>query len=213
MHGFLMTRPFTITTTLCTLDEAMITCTYRHDGSHAAYPFRFVFEVSYILRGSSFDVEMVFTNNDASTVPVGLGWHPYFKIAEKADDIFMQIPDCQIVEADERQLPTGKKQPFSAFKTLAQIHDFKLDNTFLLNQTDGRAEVMLRSESGVLTYWQNVDNQNWQFLQIFIPPARKSIALEPMSCNVDAFNNQEGLKCLKTGEILRGVFGVQFSKK
>ncbi len=213
IHGFLSTRPFAVKTTLCTLDEAMLTCTYRHDGSHVAYPFRFTFEVRYILRGSNFEVEMIFTNDDASTVPVGLGWHPYFKIAENAGDVFLQMPDCQIVEADARQLPTGRKLPFSEFKTLSKVNDFKFDSTFLLDQTDGRAEVTLQSESGILTYWQNVDNQNWQFLQVFIPPARKSIALEPMTCNVDAFNNQDGLKCLKTGEILRGVFGVKFSKK
>ena len=38
------------------------------------------------------------------------------------------------------------------------------------------------------------------FFQVFTPPHGESIALEPMSCNVDAFNNGEGLVALEPGK-------------
>ena len=50
--------------------------------------------------------------------------------------------------------------------------------------------------------------KKWNFLQVFTPPHRQSIALEPMTCNIDAFNNQDGLKMLAPKETLSGVFGV-----
>ena len=42
-------------------------------------------------------------------------------------------------------------------------------------------------------------SKEFYFLQVFIPDDRGSIAVEPMTCNVDAFNNQEGLMTLDKG--------------
>lgn len=39
--------------------------------------------------------------------------------------------------------------------------------------------------------------RQFPFFQVFTPPHRESIALEPMSCNVDAFNNGQGLVSLE----------------
>ena len=38
--------------------------------------------------------------------------------------------------------------------------------------------------------------KHFPFFQVFTPPHRESIALEPMTCNVDAFNNGQGLVSL-----------------
>jgi aldose 1-epimerase len=38
------------------------------------------------------------------------------------------------------------------------------------------------------------------YLQLYTPEDRKSIAIEPMSCIANAFNNGEGLKILEVAE-------------
>jgi galactose mutarotase-like enzyme len=42
--------------------------------------------------------------------------------------------------------------------------------------------------------------EQFLFFEVFTLPARSSIALEPMTCNVDAFHNREGLVELAAGE-------------
>ena len=41
--------------------------------------------------------------------------------------------------------------------------------------------------------------QDFPYFQVFTPPHRSSVALEPMSCTVDAFNNGGGLVRLMPG--------------
>ncbi|MGB0929923.1 MAG: hypothetical protein ACPGVB_04055, partial [Chitinophagales bacterium] len=60
-----------------------------------------------------------------------------------------------------------------------------------------------------LTYFQD---KVFPYFQIYIPPHRKSIAIEPMNCNIDAFNNGEGLTLLKVGQTWKGSFGVALSE-
>jgi aldose 1-epimerase len=77
---------------------------------------------------------------------------------------------------------------------------------------DGKAEVIVQGEKGTLHYWQETGAGKYNFLQVFIPPLRHCVALEPMTCAPDAFNNGMGLARLEPGEMLKGSFGVSFEK-
>ena len=48
----------------------------------------------------------------------------------------------------------------------------------------------------------------YNYLQVFIPPLRNSIAIEPMTCNTDAFNNKEGLIILEPDQQFKASYGV-----
>ncbi len=211
IHGFGKDAPMSVKKVNITDDEAMIHCTWQHDGSHPAYPFRFTFDIKMKLLKSAFEVEMAFTNDDTVAIPAGLGWHPYFIMSERVDDTFLQMPESQFIVIDERMLPTGEKQPYSTFDTLKKIGDTNLDNGFFITEKATQADVILESERGRLHYWQELGATKWQFLQVFTPPHRQSIAIEPMTCNIDAFNNQDGLVVLAPNEVLDGKFGVRFS--
>jgi aldose 1-epimerase len=212
IHGFGKDAPMTVKEVKITDKEAMIHCTWSHDGSHSAYPFRFTFDIKMILRGGELDVEMVFSNDDTALIPVGLGWHPYFVMSERVEDTALQMPKSQLIIIDDRMLPTGEKQAYSAFDTLTKIGETSLDNGFFITEEGERASVILQSERGQLHYWQEIGAGKWNFLQVFTPPHRQSIAIEPMTCNIDAFNNQDGLVLLTPKEKLGGKFGVRFSK-
>jgi aldose 1-epimerase len=213
IHGFSNNVKMDVTNVEASENEGSLTCTYTHDGSHEGYPFRFTFNIAFILRGPHFDINMSFINDNSTAIPVGLGWHPYFRLSEKSDDTFLQMPDCQLVEIDERMIPTGSKSDFTDFNALTQIQDGFLDNGFFLKNQTQNAEVILSSNVGTLTCWQETGAGKWNFVQVFTPPHRRSIAIEPMTCNVDAFNNKDGLTILQPNEILQGRFGVSFEKK
>jgi aldose 1-epimerase len=212
IHGFSSNVKMTVAAVETTENEGILTCTYTHGGSHKGYPFRFSFKITFILRGPNLDVDMSITNEDTATIPAGLGWHPYFRLSEKSDDTFLQMPDCQLVMIDERMIPTGEKTNFTDFNTATQIKDSFLDNGFYIKNQTQNAEVILSSNVGRLTCWQETGMGKWNFVQVFTPPHRMSIAVEPMTCNVDAFNNKDGLAILKPHETLQGRFGVRFEK-
>jgi aldose 1-epimerase len=213
IHGFSNNVKMDVTNVETSENEGTLTCSYTHDGTHEGYPFRFTFNIALRLRGPHFDIDMSFTNDDSRAIPVGLGWHPYFRLSEKSDDTFLQMPDCQLVEIDERMIPTGSKSDFTDFNALTQIQEGFLDNGFFLKNQTQNAEVILSSNVGTLTCWQETGAGKWNFVQVFTPPHRRSIAIEPMTCNVDAFNNKDGLTILQPNEILQGRFGVSFEKK
>ena len=212
LHGLGHQKPFSIKNIELGIAEAKITCTYQDDGGNEAYPFPFLCEVSFCLKKSNeFEVELFFENKSQQRIPVGLGWHPYFMLAEKVDDCFLQMPDCQMIEVDKFMIPTGTKYEYDFFNEKKKIEKVVLDNGFKLKKESGRAEVMVEGAFGKLNYWQEVGNRLWNFVQIFTPPNRKSIAIEPMTCNIDAFNNRDGLVMLESGEKLGGKFGVRWS--
>jgi aldose 1-epimerase len=212
IHGFGKDVPMLVKSTWTKAKEAGITCVWHYNGAHSAYPFAFTAEITMILRGGKFEMSMSIQNDSDTTIPVGLGWHPYFKMSEKSDDSALKMPDCQLISIDDRMLPTGEKTTFKAFKNLTSINDTVLDNGFYIKNQTKKAVTLLASDEGRLMFWQETGERKWNFLQVFTPPHRKSVAIEPMTCNIDAFNNGDGLVILKPSEVLSGSFGVNFKR-
>lgn len=211
IHGFGFNVRTNVIKTHVGNSEGFITCEYIHDGSHPAYPFKFTFQVRFTLKNSELVVNMSFTNNESFAIPVGLGWHPYYRISERSDDTSLKMPETQIVAIDNRMIPTGEKHDFNDFNSLKKIDTTFLDNGFSIKNQDKPAEIILESAMGRLTCWQETGAAKWNFVQVFTPPHRMSIAVEPMTCNVDAFNNKDGLVLLTPKATLDGNFGVRFS--
>ena len=213
LHGLGAQKAFTIKSIELSASEAKVICTYQDDGEDVAYPFPFVCEISFCLKATNeFDIEMSFENNSQQRIPVGLGWHPYFMLGQKVDDYSLQLPACQLIEVDGRMIPTGNKYEYDFFNKKRKIGKVVLDNGFEIKNKTGRAEVVIEGDAGTLNYWQETGTQKWNFVQVFTPPNRKSIAIEPMTCNIDAFNNRDGLVLLKSGKKIGGKFGVHFEK-
>jgi len=57
-----------------------------------------------------------------------------------------------------------------------------------------------------LILWQ--ENKSYPYLQIYIPPGRECIALEPMSHPTNVFNSHPLDTVLKPGQVWKGKFGV-----
>ena len=214
LHGFETNQPFEIQAVETRANFAKITCTYRHDGTHLAYPFPFTVEVSFSINNTQeFEVGLFFTSQAKQPIPVGLGWHPYFVLGKNVGNYTLQLPDCQRVEVDKAMIPTGTKTPYNVFTQKKKLDKVSLDTCFELEQKDGRAHIVMEGTLGEIKYWQEAGSQLWNFFQIFTPPNRDSVAIESMTCNVDAFNNEDGLVLLEKGKTLGGLFGLSFEEK
>lgn len=193
--------------------QASVKCVYHNNGNNTAYPFPFSVEISFSINDDNeFDMEMLFINQSAHAIPVGLGWHPYFILDEKVDNCQLQLPECQMIKVNEEMIPTGEKKNYIEFASKNKIEDTVLDTCFEIKNQTGKTSIILEGAYGNLEYWQEAGERLWNFFQIFTPPARNCIAIEPMTCNIDAFNNKEGLVMLESGNRMGGKFGVVFSE-
>jgi aldose 1-epimerase len=214
IHGLGKTKLHRVSSLVTAANYASITCTYEYVGHQEYYPFPFRFDIEFFMSdGNNMEIKMSFKNTGKGNLPVGIGWHPYFSLSENIADTELQMPDIQWIEIDERMLPTGEKRPYTDFVSLRKIGDTSLDNGFYIANQQEPFGVTLASERGKLRYWQEVGQDKYNFIQIFTPLHRTCIALEPMTCNINAFNNGDGLKILSPNETLSGVFGYNFYNK
>lgn len=193
-------------------DSAWISLSYFDHGRDKAYPFPFLVDAEFrISNATGFELKMRFTNEAEHAIPVGLGWHPYFKLDTAVDHLQLKLPACEMIEIDERMLPTGNHLAYDYFASKRPIGKAVLDNAFLLKKTEDKAYVHLSDQDYSLSYWQETGPGKCPYLQVYTPPSRDTIAIEPMTCNIDAFNNGEGLVTLGPEESLELKCGVMLT--
>lgn len=208
LHGFGMQQPMKVIAAEADEAQARLRCQFDYAGELPYYPFPFQFEVEFILGEGSLEVELSVRNTGSQALPFGMGWHPYFRLTPKVDELILQMPPCDLVGVDAEMIPTGKRYAYDTFAEPKRIGAEVLDNAFALHQTEGRASIHLSNEGYGLHYWQECGPGRFPFVQLFTPPNRSALAIEPMSCNIDAFNNGQGLMRVLPGEQRAARFGV-----
>lgn len=214
LHGFSLPQDMEVFEESIGQDHADIRCLMDYAGDQLAFPFPFRLEVGYRMNLSGeFIMSLKARNTGNTDIPLVLGWHPYFRLPGDLSEWELTLPECRFVEVDEERVPTGKKQAFTIFREPLALGKVLLDNCFALKADGpGRARLQLRSSEGVLEYWQETGFRKFNYLQLFIPPGRQSLAIEPMTGNIDAFNNQDGLISLPPGEEFQASCGFSFRK-
>ncbi len=210
LHGFIWDRPMDTRQQATDDSESTIVLTYQYLGDSQGYPFRFEFQVSYVLRENSLTGIYKVTNIGEEAMPFSLGWHPYFQFeGEDVDELHLQMPRVNDLPLDNQMIPTGASQPYDTFSILSPLGKQHLDNCYKI-MTTGDATTILASKSkkAAIKLTHNSDDGILPYVQIYTPPHRKSIAIEPMSSCVDALNNQKGLLVLEPSTSYTSDFNV-----
>lgn len=210
IHGFIKDKKLQVIREESDSERAMITLVYKHDGSTEGYPFKFFVEIDYILSKDGFECKTTIENKEENQdIPVGDGWHPYFTTGSDVSDLELTLPVVDKIEVDDRQIPNGKKTLFNEFKVSKKIGGTILDTCFTVEQSS-KAITKIKDPKKDLTInvWQETGNRSYNFVQVFTPPKKTVIAIEPMTCNMDAFNNKEGLIVLRPNEYFTASYGV-----
>ncbi len=195
IHGFVREESFEVEYCFLAKDGASIRCFYDYDGSRDYYPFPFTLEIEFTISNDGrFRVETEVTNVGDCAMPFGFGWHPYFRLANTADAHDLKLPACEKVEINEQMIPTGERSVYSDFYTKKTVGETALDTCFQHSKSSGSPKLLLSGGGRRMTL--KASAKHFPFFQVFTPPHRESIALEPMTCNVDAFNNGQGLVSL-----------------
>ncbi|SFQ50936.1 aldose 1-epimerase [Parafilimonas terrae] len=199
IHGLLYDAVFTVTDYGADENAAIVTLQYDYKQTNEGYPFKYSCIIIYRLESKGkLSVETIIQNNTADAMPLCDGWHPYFTLGCKTDELLMKINSNRMVEFNNNLLPTGKIIAYDKFQQPELIAGTALDNCFLLNENDLPACTLHNNTSGLqLTI---LPEKSYPYLQLYIPPHRTSIAIENLSAAPDAFNNKMGLIMLRPGQ-------------
>jgi len=200
IHGLLVKKSFEVIEEVATDVSASVTMKYNYKKDDAGYPFDYRCTVKYQLKKNRIlTVETTVMNTGRNAMPIADGWHPYFTLNGKTDDWELFFQSGQMLEFDEKLIPTGKLIHNKKFNKPEKIGDTFLDNCFLLDPFNGRAACSLKNTNNG---WELLffPGDQYPYLQIYTPPHRKNIAIENLSGAPDCFNNGMGLIVLEPGQ-------------
>lgn len=211
IHGLFWNRPFRVTAEVSGPNGAHVRLEAVSRGDIPGYPFRFRVAITYSLDNHGFNSMLEVRNTGQEALPFGDGWHPYFSWNGSVNDLELRLPDVAELSVDERRIPTGETRPFREFKDFTPLGDRHFDTGFLLTgPAPGRAvtRVFDPVTETELHLWQETGPGKYNYLQVYTPADRSGLALEPMTCAADAFNNGMGLMVLQPGETASAQFGI-----
>ena len=140
-------------------------------------------------------------------MPYSEGWHPYYSLGEKVDNLKMTLPASRLALLDKADLPTGNFQDDTRFVGGRTIGDEFINDCFCLGEefssgaAQTQAHILLEGTAGTLDIWQQAGVEQYNAIQIYTPPTRASIAIEPMTSEPDALNHHFYLFWVKKGAL------------
>lgn len=160
-----------------------------------------------------FRMETEIENVGRGPCPVGHGWHPYFRLGDSIKPNLLQLPDGKRLPMTPRAVPDGTRETWNPFAKPARIGEDFLDACVELSSKSGKAVSRLVDVQQKLSLdvWQETGAGKYGYVQVFTHPRRHCLAIEPMTCAPNAFQNRMGLVVLKPGESLRAACGVRLS--
>jgi aldose 1-epimerase len=209
LHGFVSDEVFNI------VDEKRnsVTLRYSYYGGVEGYPFPFEMDVTYsIVRKHTFRLSYNVTNTGNTTMPCGFGWHPYFSLQDKkVGDLEVSIPEHYTFEVDDSTIPfqtkESKTQHVNEGKRISLKNEI-LDNVYKIANQTGFAETKLSDSELAITIRQQVGKGLLNYIVLYTPPSRSSIAIKSQTSNINAFNNEDGLVVLAAGKVLKGSLDI-----
>lgn len=186
------------------------------------FPFSLNYLVKYQLSSFGLTIITEVKNVGPENAPFGLGFHPYFAVAPKVNEMIWQVPAKKLVEFSPDLKPTGKLLEIGKtnldFRKSQKIGNRIIDNCFynLIRDGKGIFKSTLKNEAGTkeITIWQD---ENYPYFQTYssdtiaLRNRRRAMALEPQTCSGFAVNYPKlGLITLKPGQRFKGKWGINF---
>lgn len=209
LHGFVSDEVFEV------IDQKRNSVTLKHSyqGGKDGYPFPFELEVTYsIVRNHTFRLSYKITNTGTQNMPCGFGWHPYFNLKDKkVGDLEISLPNHYTFEVDDATIPflTNEAGTHEITEgTSLSLKNEILDNVYKVADAGKFAETKLTDGELTLTIKQQTGKNLLNYIVLYTPPSRNSIAIEPQTANINAFNNEGGLIILEAGKTVKGTVDV-----
>lgn len=185
------------------------------------YPFTLDTEVTHTVSADGLMVTHALTNAGTAAAPFGVGVHPYLRVGERAvSELTLTMSADRFLRTDQNLVPValepvdGTPNDLRGGRLLAELDlDVALTG---FEFTDCRVEHRLTAPDGTgLALWAE---KVFGWAQVYSPPnfpgtggpdQRRAVAVEPMTCGLDAFNTGHGLLWLEPGESWSASWGLR----
>lgn len=215
-HGFLYSKRFQVVDKKVSDESARCTLRYMYKKENEGYPFEYSIDLTYELSvESELTCVTKIVNYSETEIPLSDGWHYYFDLGADLSELSIKLNVLSLIELDSFKIPNGGKITKLTFNDFKKIGKQEMDSCFLVKSNNGKAETRLvcKERSIDLHVWQETGRNKYNYVVIYTPPNRKSIAIEPISSNINSFNNGEGLIILSPGEEFISSCGIYFAKQ
>jgi aldose 1-epimerase len=193
----------------------------KHPDLAAQFPFAHTISMTYRLRRGELEVETHIENESVETMPLSLGYHPYFQLHDAPRDAWrVRLAAGSLWKLNDKLTPTGEKIPVA--ERFPQAEDFslagvKLDDVFGdLKREAGdwaRFAVAGKNEKIEVLYGRGFDTA-----VVYAPggEGRSFICFEPMAGITNAFNLAHdgkfpALQTIAPGSAWTGLFVIRVS--
>jgi aldose 1-epimerase len=159
------------------------------------------------------------TNVSDDALPFGYGAHPYLTVGESSvDEVALTVPAASYLEVDDRLLPTQVSPvddtPYD-LRRGSVLGATNLDTamTDLVRDPDGHWRIRLTRRDRYAELW---GDETFAWTQVFTggPNRDGGVAVEPMTCGPDAFNEgptHDDMRVLAAGQTFIGQWGISGS--
>ncbi len=224
MHGLIKFKDFNlIDYNLCSDKAELKFETILYNDEFPFYPFNLKVVITLKLSNNFLKITISGINENNFEIPFGCGWHPYFKLGSKIDNLILAVPSKTIVLIDETFCPVQN------YKKLLNPDD---ELYFLANKVIGNRKInvcytdlIINNDNQIHTYL--IDKaykikldvfQEKGVIYIFTADGlkfreRESIAIEPVEFITDVYNHQEYFNelMIKPNSFKNFNFGVCWS--
>ncbi len=176
----------------------------------AGWPGTLTATLTHSLSDAGLQVDVHVTNDGDADLPYGYGVHPYFAF-DDVDAVSLELPFEQELKVDEERLLPIELVPTTDdkdFRTARRLDQTVFDTAFT-GPADPAWSVRLTEPDHTVEVW---GENMLPWVQVFTRPERDAIAVEPMTCGPDAFNEgptHDGLIVLAPGESHVAMWGVR----
>lgn len=190
LHGLIYDKTFRVESKEIDSDSAKIKLSYVASDCELGFPFSFYFGLEYHLSKSSLKIIVHVENLGVNAFPFTLGWHPYF-MSENLSESSLIFESNKKIEMDDRNITTGIQVIDEINELITDKTD--LDDCFILNSE----EIKFLTPKYLMTLRSSEKDS---FLQVYTPPFKNAIAIEPTTGVSDSYNNEIGLRVLNPSE-------------
>jgi len=174
----------------------------------AVFPFPHALELRVALTPGSLTFETtlvagLLSAGPGAAVPVAFGFHPYFALPGLPRPQWrLRLPPMRRLELDANGIPTGREEDAPAVDT--SLADRSWDDGFAL---EGETATLGISAGDFAI---SVDFlEGFGYAQVYAPPDKPFIALEPMTAPTSALTTGRGLRTVPPGGRYRAAFRIR----
>ncbi len=190
IHGCIADKEFLIEEIKTNQKEAYITLKYISNELIKGFPFKFSIKIYYVIQSiGHLTTKIEVQNLDTESFPFTIGWHPYFKTNDLKNSILKTSFEKRIL-CDDSMIPISKER---YEKTEIVVKQQYFDTAFIATTP----KIQLKTPSYKIEMEHDAVEK---YVQLYTPDDRTRIAIEPMTGNINAFNNKEGIIELKPQE-------------